>query len=259
MTDMDLIDKIVALNTAMHVTAATFCKLTGIQPSNYSQMKRGARPCGMGIANKVCASLGIDARAFAAWDGSTASAPLATTATKATAETSGDRPATPPARPREPNGRAVETAKLGYMDVPFVPIKAHCGYLTGYGDMGYIERLPTIPVLIDRNYRGHYRVFEAAGDSMDNDTRQAICDGDKLLTRELPRDLWLPRIPRRDWYYVIVHRTEGISIKLITDQDDRGNITCHSLNPMFDDYVVNLDDVAELYQVITVIERNMRL
>ena len=155
------------------------------------------------------------------------------------------------------NARAVDN--LNYMDVPVIHIKAQCGYLAGYGDTEYIDTLPTMPVIVDQTYHGKYRIFEAEGDSMDDGSRSSICDGDKLLCREVRRDLWLPKLHIRDWYFVIAHRTKGISIKQITEQDERGNITCHSLNGMFNDYTINLDDVLEIYNVIKVVERNLRL
>lgn len=159
--------------------------------------------------------------------------------------------------PVQSNAHVVEN--LNYMNVPVVHIKARCGYLAGYEDREYIGSLPTMPVIVDRTYHGKYMIFEAEGDSMDDGTRNSICDGDKLLCREVRRDLWLPKLHINDWYFVIVHRTEGIAIKQITNQDEKGNITCHSLNEMFNDYTVNLDDVLEIYNVIKVVERNMRL
>lgn len=155
------------------------------------------------------------------------------------------------------NARQVDD--LSYMNVPVIHIKAQCGYLAGYGDAEYINTLPTMPVIVDQTYHGKYRIFEAEGDSMDDGSRNSICDGDKLLCREVRRDLWLPKLHINDWYFVIVHRTKGISIKQITTQDDYGNITCHSLNELFNDYTVNLDDVVEIYNVIKVVERSMRL
>lgn len=155
------------------------------------------------------------------------------------------------------NAHAVED--LNYMNVPVVHIKARCGYLAGYADEGYIDSLPTMPVIVDKTYHGRYMIFEAEGDSMDDGTRNSIWDGDKLLCREVRRDLWLPKLHINDWYFVIVHRTDGIAIKQITAQDENGNITCHSLNDLFNDYTVNLDDVAEIYNVIKVVERSMRL
>lgn len=159
--------------------------------------------------------------------------------------------------PVQTNAHVVEN--LNYMNVPVVHIKARCGYLSGYEDREYIGSLPTMPVIVDRTYHGKYMIFEAEGDSMDDGTRNSICDGDKLLCREVRRDLWLPKLHINDWYFIIVHRTEGIAIKQITNQDEKGNITCHSLNEMFNDYTVNLDDVLEIYNVIKVVERNMRL
>ena len=148
---------------------------------------------------------------------------------------------------------------LSYMNVPIIHVRAQCGYLNGYGDQEYIDTLPTLPIIVDQTYHGKYRIFEAEGDSMDDDSRLAICDGDKVLAREVRRDLWLPKLHIKDWYFVIVHRTKGISIKQITAQDERGNITCHSLNELFNDYTVNLDDVMEIYNVIKVVERSLRL
>ena len=157
----------------------------------------------------------------------------------------------------QPNARQIND--LSYMSIPIIHVKAHCGYLNGYGDEDYIDTLPTMPVIVDKTYHGKYRIFEAEGDSMDDDSRLAICDGDKVLAREVKRDLWLPKLHIKDWYFVIVHRTEGISIKQITNQDEMGNITCHSLNEMFNDYTINLDDVLEIYNVIKVVERSMML
>ena len=162
-----------------------------------------------------------------------------------------------PSQTYHSNARPVDD--LSYMNVPVIHIKAQCGYLAGYGDTEYIDTLPTMPVIVDKTYHGKYRIFEAEGDSMDDNSRLAICDGDKVLAREVRRDLWLPKLHINDWYFVIIHRTKGISIKQITAQDDKGNITCHSLNELFNDYTVNLDDVLEIYNVIKVVERNMRL
>lgn len=162
-----------------------------------------------------------------------------------------------PSQTYHSNARPVDD--LSYMNVPVIHIKAQCGYLAGYGDTEYIDTLPTMPVIVDKTYHGKYRIFEAEGDSMNDNSRLAICDGDKVLAREVRRDLWLPKLHINDWYFVIIHRTKGISIKQITAQDDKGNITCHSLNELFNDYTVNLDDVVEIYNVIKVVERNMRL
>lgn len=149
---------------------------------------------------------------------------------------------------------------VGFMNVPLIHVRAQCGYLTGFGDDEYLDSLPSLPVIVDRTYHGKYRLFEAEGDSMDDDSRNAICDGDIVLAREVQRHLWMNKLHINDWYFVIVHRTDGISIKKITEHDvDHGIITCHPLNELFKDYKIYLDEVAELYNVVKIVDRNARL
>jgi hypothetical protein len=149
---------------------------------------------------------------------------------------------------------------INYMNIPFVPIHAQAGYMIGYGDQEYIDELPTIPIIVDRSYKGKYRVFEVEGDSMDDGSRNALYDGDKILCRDVSRELWTSRLHINDWYFVIVHKTEGIIVKKITEHNtDTGDITCHSLNPIFRDRTLSLNDISELYNVIKIVDRNARI
>jgi hypothetical protein len=146
-----------------------------------------------------------------------------------------------------------------FIHVPLVPVSAQAGYPAGFGDLGYIGSLPTIPAIVDKNYHGNYRVFEVNGDSMDDGSRYAIYDKDKILCREVKRELWNHKLHFRDWFFVIVHRTEGVTVKQITDHNvETGDITCHPLNPLFDDFTLNLSEVIELYNVIKIIDRSAR-
>jgi transcriptional regulator with XRE-family HTH domain len=146
-----------------------------------------------------------------------------------------------------------------FVHVPMVPVRAKAGYLIGYGDQEYVDTLPTIPVITDRTFHGKYRCFEVEGDSMDDGSRDALCDRDVVLCREIRRDLWQYKLHINDWDFVIVHK-EGILIKRIVEHHvDRGTITCHSLNPMFGpDFTVNLLDVYELYNVLKIVDRSTR-
>ena len=151
-------------------------------------------------------------------------------------------------------------SNVEFLNIPFLPIHAQAGYGRGYGDQEYIESLPTYPVIADKNYKGKYRVFEVEGDSMDDGTRNAIFNGDKVLCREVKRDLWTSKLHYKDWYFVICMKNDGITIKQITEHDvEKGVIHCHPLNPIFDDFEVDLNEVAELYNVIKIVERNARL
>lgn len=147
-----------------------------------------------------------------------------------------------------------------FVQVPLVPIRAKAGYLVGYGDDVYIQTLPTVPVITDRTFHGKYRCFEVEGDSMDDGTRNAICDRDVILGREVGRQLWSCKLHYKDWLFVIVHQ-DGILIKQIVDHKvDEGIIICHSLNPLYgEDFEVRLDEVSELYNVIKIVDRNTKL
>jgi len=157
-----------------------------------------------------------------------------------------------------PEAKAVKITE--FVKIPFIQAHARAGYLTGYGDDEFIDELPTIPVIVDRNFKGKYRIFEIEGDSMDDGSRFSLYDGDKVLCREIRQDLWQYKLHIKDWYFVIVSKTEGIIVKQITDHNvETGYIICHPLNPYFDDITINLNDVVELYNVIKIVDRNTRI
>lgn len=93
---------------------------------------------------------------------------------------------------------------------------------------------------------------------MDDGTSRAICNGEKLLCKELQRIHWKNKLHFRQYIYIIVSR-EGIVCKQITSHDiDNGIITCHSWNPVFEDYTINLEDVIQIFYVKKVVERRIR-
>ena len=137
------------------------------------------------------------------------------------------------------------------LQVPLVNQYAYAGYLSGYSDAEYIESLPTIPFIVDHEAQGHYIAFEVRGDSMNDGTEESILEGDRLLCREIKRELWVDyKLHFRKWDFVIVHK-EGILIKRILDHDvDKGTITIHSLNPIYPDRELNLNEVYQIFNVI---------
>ncbi|RKU86498.1 helix-turn-helix transcriptional regulator [Parabacteroides sp. AF39-10AC] len=138
------------------------------------------------------------------------------------------------------------------LNVPLVNQYAYAGYLCGYADAEYIETLPTIPFIVDHEAHGHYIAFEVRGDSMNDGTEESYLEGDRLLCREIKRELWIDsKLHIRKWDFVIVHK-EGVLIKRIVEHNvENGTITVHSLNPIYPDKVISL---AEVYQIFNVIE-----
>ena len=136
---------------------------------------------------------------------------------------------------------------------------AAAGYLSGFADDTYIEELPKVPFFIDHEVKGNYMGFEVRGDSMDDNSVNSIIEGDTLICRQIKPELWHNKLHIQKWYFVIVHKTEGIIVKQIVDHDtNNGNITIHSLNPFYTDRVLNLKDVAQLFNVVQ-INRKPRL
>ena len=157
-----------------------------------------------------------------------------------------------------PPGNDKLLTEFEYINVPLVPVRGKAGYLTGYGDAEYLESLPTRPVIVDREYKGRYRCFEVDGDSMDDGSRDSVCDRDIVLGREVQRELWQNKLHIKDWNFIIVHKN-GITVKNIVEHNlEKHIITCHPLNPIYPDYDLHLNDVIELYNLIKIVDRNAR-
>lgn len=165
----------------------------------------------------------------------------------------GEGPMLTPAH-AEPHPEDEVTLSLptGWVNVPVVPVTAQAGYALGYEDPEYMEQLERMPFLLDAEFCGRYVCFEVAGDSMDDGTSDAILAGDYVLAREVPEYLW------RDYEisckmssaFVIVTRKHGVVIKRIARHDHEAHIIyLHSLNPLFKDYSISLEEVLELYTV----------
>lgn len=139
-------------------------------------------------------------------------------------------------------------------DVVYIPLVnqyAYAGYLDGYSDVTYMEQLPKIPFIVDKEGHGNYIAFEVKGDSMNNGTEESYLEGDRLYCREIGQHLWATsRLHLRKWDFVIAHE-DGILIKRIIDHDvENHTITIHSLNDMYPDKVIDLCEVRQIFNVI---------
>lgn len=135
--------------------------------------------------------------------------------------------------------------------IPLVNQYAHAGYLDGYASTTYLEQLPQIPFIVDKEGHGNYIAFEVKGDSMNNGTEESYLEGDRLYCREIAPYLWATsKLHLRKWDFVIVH-TDGIIVKRIIDHDvENHTITIHSLNDMYSDKMIDLCEVRQIFNVI---------
>jgi len=145
------------------------------------------------------------------------------------------------------------------MYVPLVNQYAYAGYLSGYGDPEYVEELPKIPFIADKEYKGEYLCFEAKGDSMDDGTDEAIKERDILLCRNVRKDYWKSKLHINKWDFVIVHKEIGIVTKRIIKHDvENGIITLHSLNDYYEDFDVHLKDVSQILNIVDIQRKKNR-
>lgn len=147
---------------------------------------------------------------------------------------------------------ALPLPNKGVMMVPLVNQYAHAGYMSGYAEAEYIDALPKIPWIVDHEYKGKYVSFEVRGDSMDDGLKHSYEQGDVLLCREVYQEYWKSRLHINSWdAFVIVHKTDGIVVKQIIKHDvDNGIITVHSFNPIYDDYQIDLREIAQIFNVV---------
>jgi phage repressor protein C with HTH and peptisase S24 domain len=159
----------------------------------------------------------------------------------------------PPVYLGRANVQPVNLSEKAVMYVPLVNKYAYAGYLSGFGDVEYIQSLPTVPMISDREGRGTYMAFEVKGDSMDDGSRDSYEQGDIIICREIAPHHWRNKLHIHKYDFVIVHRTEGVLLKKISKHDTAsGILTLHSLNPLYDDFTIDLDDVAQIFNVIRV-------
>lgn len=140
------------------------------------------------------------------------------------------------------------------MRVPFIPIKAYAKYIDEFRDAEFVgEEFEEFDFIVDKIGHGRYFAFEIKGDSMDDDSKRSLSNGDIVLARELGQEHWRSKLHTDDFPNWIIVLDNTILCKQIIEQDiDNGNITCHSLNPSpeYADFELKLDNVSQLLNII---------
>jgi len=125
--------------------------------------------------------------------------------------------------------------------VSLVPIYAQAGYMRGFEDPDFIKTLPISDMSPYEN--GTYRDFEIKGDSMES----YFFEKDIVRAKYLPEIYWNQRLHLGE-LFVIVHATEGVVFKQIIEHNlESGDLKLHSFNSYYNDYVVNVKDIRQLW------------
>lgn len=140
------------------------------------------------------------------------------------------------------------------MRVPFIPVKAYAKYVDEFRDAEFMgDEYEEFDFIVDKIGHGRYFAFEIKGDSMDNDSKRSLSNGDIVLARELCQEHWRSRLHTDNYPNWIIVLDNTILCKQIVDQDlVNCKITCHSLNPSpeYADFELNLDDVRQLCNIV---------
>ena len=124
----------------------------------------------------------------------------------------------------------------GENKIEIIPEKAQMGYLQGYSDPGYIEKLQTISLPFLRN--GKFRAFPASGDSMPPFKNGTFIVGKYV---ENVSDL------KSNKTYIFITQNEGVVYKRFEKKNAR-NITVSSDNPLYKPYEIKLSELVEIWE-----------
>ena len=124
----------------------------------------------------------------------------------------------------------------GENKIEIIPEKAQMGYLQGYSDPEYIEKLQTISLPFLRN--GKFRAFPASGDSMPPFKNGTFIVGKYV---ENVDDLKISKT------YIFITKNEGVVYKRLQKKTAR-NITVSSDNPLYKPYEIKLADLVEIWE-----------
>lgn len=147
-------------------------------------------------------------------------------------------------------------AESDYMMVEYVDLRASAGRLGGAD----IDLLPETHIrLVPKEYKnGGFLVVRVDGDSMDDGTKRSLCDGDEVLIKE-KKDFHVKDLPIKKTVFVITSR-EGNVLKQIKEiNTEEGYIICHSFNPIYPDFKMELSDIYQIFIVCKVVARQISL
>ncbi|MDY3547321.1 S24 family peptidase [Riemerella anatipestifer] len=124
-------------------------------------------------------------------------------------------------------------------NIVLVPVRAQAGYLTGYNDPAFIEKLPTYSLPGIQN--GIFRMFQVSGFSM-----YPTLQNNSYVVGQFVED-WLNLSDNR--VYVVVTKEHGVIVKRVLNRINKyGNLYCKSDNRDYPNIPVSPEDVKEIWE-----------
>ncbi|HEU0228321.1 MAG TPA: S24 family peptidase, partial [Arachidicoccus soli] len=132
--------------------------------------------------------------------------------------------------------------------IEMIPEKARAGYTLGYADPDYIQVLPTFQLpFLDKQKK--YRSFPISGDSM-----PPVSHGSQVIAEYIQN--W--ELIKSGYPYIIVTKDDGIVFKMVYKIKGKPNVLqLVSTNPFYEPYLVDLNDVLEVWKFVNYIAYDM--
>lgn len=144
-----------------------------------------------------------------------------------------------------------------YIQVPFLDMGIQAGWNIDFRSPEPKNEEEVDFRLVSREAKGGtYIVAAVSGDSMDDNTKRSISDGDEVLLRLVDDFRWNGLAIRNNLYVIVTQ--DATVLKQITEVNlDESYITCHSFNEEFADYRIDLADVRWFFKVCRVVNRRV--
>ena len=172
----------------------------------------------------------------------------------------------PPQRASNEVGTNTSGSRI-ILRLPIIPIEAKVGIGKGFlydrdssqDPDDIYDEFDAMEVFLEREVSDRYKLFRVKGDSMDDDTKRALCDGDIIICREVYPEDWKHGLINTKYpNVVIVIEEEGLLIKqLIKHSKKNETISLHSLNSTYKDLTIDLKKVRAFYYVERLIDRHL--
>jgi transcriptional regulator with XRE-family HTH domain len=134
--------------------------------------------------------------------------------------------------------------------ITVVPVKAAAGYLKGFSDPEYIEKLPKFALpLHELSQNRTYRVFQIMGNSM-----EPVAEGSYIICEYI-----------QDWHeikngktYILLTKDEGMVYKRVYNRiEEKSELILKSDNPEYEPYTVNIDNISEAWKALGYMSFNL--
>lgn len=136
----------------------------------------------------------------------------------------------------------VTVASDGTENIVMVSAKAAAGYPHNIGDSEWFEALPAFSIPLPEYHNATFRGFQVDGDSM----QPALQTGDWIMGKAVSD---LENLSRKQMYVIVTQ--DSVLVKKVQQEKGSNVISLISLNPEYDVIRLNMNEIKEVWQVVS--------